>query len=76
MSGASQFKRCFWNETTLNQRTLSELFYTLRRVDELNRLLEIRVEELERVSRIKYAPKVIDGRDISVLIDDKWGESR
>jgi len=44
-------------------------------VDELVRLLEIRVEELENAPQAKVLPDVTDGRSISILIDGKWGES-
>lgn len=75
MSDARQFKFSFQDETAVNQRNLRNLFYALRTVDELVSLLEIRVEELENFSLVKELPDVIDRREISVLIDDKRGES-
>ena len=76
MVGAYTFKVSeSYGEFVVYQRNL-KIFYALRQIDELNRLLEIRVEELENSSLVKDAPKVIDSREISVLIDNKWGESR
>ena len=67
MSDASQFKVYLQDEATVN----------LRIVDELVRLLEIRVEELENIiPKTKDAPNVIDDREISVLVNGKWGESK
>jgi len=64
-----------YGEFVVYQRNLRKLFYALRTVDELNRLLEIRVEELETSFQLKDRPDVIDDRKISALIGDKWVES-
>lgn len=54
-------------------RETTKAIFTL---SELTRLTEIRLEELENSPQAKDRPDIIDNREISVLIGDRWAESR